>query len=370
MSNATVQVAQALKVAGKPTFLYGAGRFANVTLFGATGFLGRYVASRLGQLNTRCNMPNRGDELEVRHLKPMFALGNTHFPMYNIRDEESVRKAIGNSDIVINLVGKFYETKGLVRTRQPDGSKSRVNFSFEEIHEEWPAKLGRLCHDMGVKQMIHVSALGADPESSSRWYKSKAAGEKAVRAAFQDAIIVRPASMFGDEDRLLNWMAQMGSNFGFVPLLDGGERLLQPVWVQDVAEAIVACIDNDWQDDRLRPDGHTVELAGPAEYTWRELHDFVEDVTGRGHPAVSVPARLAQPVGAIFERLPVLNVRGPLYTLEDAVQQQLDVVATEDPSVLRFDHFDMKPTRIEDVAFNYLYRYRKGGHFTKAKGYH
>lgn len=369
MSNA-LQVAKALKVAGKPTFVYGAGRFANVTIFGATGFLGRYVASRLGQLNTRCNMPNRGDELEVRHLKPMFALGNTYFPMYSIRDEDSIRKAIGNSDIVINLVGKYYETKGLVRTRRADGTKSRVNFGFKEIHEEWPSHLAHLCHDMGVKQLIHVSALGADAQSSSEWYRTKARGEEAVRRAFEDAIIVRPARMFGDEDRLLNWMAQLGSSFGFLPLVDGGEHLVQPVWVQDVAEAIVACIDNDWQDDRLRPDGQVLELAGPAEYTWRELQAFTEDITGRGTPVVSVPAKVAETVGAFFERLPVFNNRGPYYCLEDAVQQQLDIVATDDANVLRFDYFDMKPTRIEDVAFNYLYRYRKGGHFTKARGYH
>ncbi|KAG5180835.1 NADH dehydrogenase [Tribonema minus] len=368
-----LQVSQALKATGQPTYLYGAGRFAKITIFGATGFLGRYVASRLGQLKARTNMPNRGCEMEIRHLKPMFSLGDAHFPFYSIRDETSVRQAIGESDIVINLVGKYYETKHIMKTRRADGTKSRINYGFAEIHEEWPAHLAKLSTEMGVRQLIHVSGMAADEHSDSSWARTKARGEEFVRREFPDATIVRPAPMFGDEDRFLNWLADFGSRYFFLPLADGGEHLLQPVWVQDVAEAIVACVDNDWQDDRLRVEGKTLELAGPHEYTWRELSTFVNDITGLEPRVVGVPHEPLEKIGAFWERLPVLNPRGPHFCMEDAKRQHMDVVMpdlTGRADALTFEHFDIKPTRIEDVAFSYLYRYRKGGHFARTRGYH
>jgi NADH dehydrogenase (ubiquinone) 1 alpha subcomplex subunit 9 len=318
-------------------------------------------------------MPNRGCELEIRHLKPMFSLGDAWFPFYNIRDETSIRQAIGDSDIVINLVGKYYETKHIVKTLRPDGSKSRINYTFKEINEDFPTLLAKLSTEMGVRQLIHVSAMAADASSRSVWAQTKALGEQAVMSEFPDATIVKPAPMFGDEDRLLNWMADMGMNFRCLPLVEGGHHLMQPVWVQDVAETIVGCVDNDWQDSRLCVEGKTIELAGPHEYTWLELAEFVNDIKGYETPIIDVKAKYAELFGAFFEKLPVLNTRGPYYCLEDALRQEVDVIppeTTAERGVLGFDHFNQKPTRIEDVAFSYLYRYRKGGHFVRERGYH
>eukprot|EP00953_Heterococcus_sp_UTEX-ZZ885_P003053 2180-Heterococcus_DN1.PRE.1 len=129
--------------------------------------------------------------------------------------------------------------------------------------------------------------MAADADSKSTWARTKAQGELEVRREFPDATIVRPGKMFGDEDRLLNWIANVPSKLGGLPLIDDGKHLLQPVWVQDVAEAIVGCVDNEWQDSALRVEGKTLELAGPEEYTWRELQALQ-------HRALEVTARLMQ----------------------------------------------------------------------------
>jgi uncharacterized protein YbjT (DUF2867 family) len=276
-------------------------------------------------------------------------------------------------------VGKYYETKGLVKTNRADGTKSRVNYGFDEINREWPGKLAEICYDMGVQKLVHVSAMAADPNSRSEWAKTKAAGESEVHKAFPDATIIRPGKLFGEEDRLLNWIAQMGSKIGGVPLVNGGSGLVQPVWVQDVAEAIVACIDNEWVDRRLRVEGKIIEAAGPEEYTWRELRDFVNDITETDERVFNMHPQLAEVFGSVIERLPVFNTYGPHFCKEDAIQQQTDVVAgtaaakalaegKEAP--LDLDYLGIQPMRIEDAAFSYLYRYREGGHFARVKGYH
>ena len=169
------------------------GRSANsgitATVFGSTGFVGRYLLSELGTCGSRVYAPFRGCELEVRHLKPMFDLGNLGLLPFSPRDEDSIRESLRSSDIVVNLIGKHYETKHVVPTRRADGKLSRVNYSFEDCHVTIPATLARIAREAGVKSFIHVSALSADVESTSRWSQSKSRGEVAVRQAFPEAVI-------------------------------------------------------------------------------------------------------------------------------------------------------------------------------------
>ena len=130
-------------------------------------------------------MPFRGCEMEPRHLKPMFDLGQLGLMPFSPRDEESIKESIRNSDIVINMIGKHYETKHVVPTRREDGELSRVNYSFNETHVEIPRTLARLCKEAGVETFVHVSALAADPNSESAWSRSKYEGELAVRRRTQ-----------------------------------------------------------------------------------------------------------------------------------------------------------------------------------------
>jgi NADH dehydrogenase (ubiquinone) 1 alpha subcomplex subunit 9 len=159
----------------------------------------------------------------------MFDLGRLGLLPFNLQDEDSIRASMADSDIVVNLIGKHYETKGAVPQKRADGSFSRINSSFEDVHVEGAATIARIAGEMGVESLVHVSALAANLDSKSRWNVTKAQGEEAVRAAFPDAIIVKPATVFGAEDRFLNWIAQTLTTYPAFPLLHGGEQLVQPV---------------------------------------------------------------------------------------------------------------------------------------------
>ena len=158
---------------------------------------------------------------------------------FSPRDDESIIAAIKNSDIVINMIGKHYETKHLVPTRREDGKLSRINYSFEEVHVDIAKRIAKLSKDNGVKTFIQVSSLSADINSKSMWSKTKAMGEVAVREAFPGAIVVKPSTVFGPEDRFLNWIADACERFPFFPLLNEGQTLVQPVYAHDVAKALM-----------------------------------------------------------------------------------------------------------------------------------
>jgi NADH dehydrogenase (ubiquinone) 1 alpha subcomplex subunit 9 len=172
----------------------------------------------------------------------MFDLGNLGLMPFSPKDEDSVRESLKNSDIVINLIGKHYETKHIVPTRRADGKLSRVNYTFDDVHVNIPHKIATLAKEAGVKSFIHLSALSADLESASRWSQSKAKGELAVRDAFPEAIIVKPAKVFGHEDRFLNSTAYWARKLGYFPVLDDGRTLLQPVFASDIGKALMQIV--------------------------------------------------------------------------------------------------------------------------------
>lgn len=207
---------------------------------------------------------------------------------YSLRDEDSIKRVLEGTDVVVNLVGKHYDTKHLVPSaRTAEGRLSNVNFALEEVQAEAPAKLARLAKAVGVERFIHVSALGADAASDVRWLRTKGEGEQRLKEAFPTATIVRPGRLFGPEDRLLNWFATNAQAFGVVPLFNGGDALLQPTYVSDVVDAVVKLVE---EGEEAGYDGKVVELANPTNFTWRELMDFTYDV--RSVLCVSPPGSL------------------------------------------------------------------------------
>lgn len=291
--------------------------------------------------------------MEVRHLKPMFDLGQLGLMPFSPRDRESIYEAVRKSDVVINLIGKHYETKHFVPTRRADGSLSRVNYDFEEVNVTIPRILAEISKEAGVESFIHVSALAADPNSASKWARTKAAGEDAVREAFPGAvssfihyflnrscvsyiscprfrvgvqIVVKPATVFGPEDRFLNWIAQTTSSLPFFPLINNGETLVQPISCSDVGKALMAIVDVSrkplWSQNLLAPTllilflcsfffltqgheefaGKTFQLAGPAEYSLKEVAEYVADVTTVKKGLVNVPTALAAKLGSFVEQ--------------------------------------------------------------------
>uniref|UniRef100_A0A8C9WFG9 NADH dehydrogenase [ubiquinone] 1 alpha subcomplex subunit 9, mitochondrial n=1 Tax=Scleropages formosus TaxID=113540 RepID=A0A8C9WFG9_SCLFO len=252
------------------------------TVFGATGFLGRYVVSRLGRVGSQIVIPHRCDQYDTMHLRPMADLGQIIFMEWDARDKDSIKQAIAHSNVVINLVGREWETR---------------NYPFEDVHVTIPQQIARAAKEAGITKLIHLSHLNADIRSPSKYLRTKAVGEEAVKAEFPDAIIMKPSEMFGREDRFFNHFANMRWFGKAVPLIALGKKTVkQPVYVVDVAKAIVNAIKD--------PDsnGKTYALAGPNRYL---LHDLVEYVYAVAHrPFVAYPLVLC------FKYLPGLEDLG------------------------------------------------------------
>lgn len=330
------------------------------TVFGAYGSSGRYIVNELGACGTRVYVPFRGCELEVRHLKPMFDLGQLGLMPFSPRDEGSIEASICNSDIVINMIGKHYETKHIVPTRREDGNLSRINYSFDETHVEIPRRIARLAKKNGVKAFIHVSALAADLESSSKWSQSKARGELAVREEFPEAIIVKAGTVFGAEDRFLNWIAEVADRLPFMPILNDGKTLVQPVHSVDVGKALMQIALKN-----KKYAGKTFQLVGPAEYSYKEVYEFVTDITTKKKPMIDIPVPVASLVGRFSQEL--IN---PVWTEDFAAQLCEDVLPQEGMGYLGFEDLKIDPVSMDKVAFDYLHRYRPGGHFSSVQGYY
>uniref|UniRef100_A0A7S3HC55 NAD-dependent epimerase/dehydratase domain-containing protein n=1 Tax=Spumella elongata TaxID=89044 RepID=A0A7S3HC55_9STRA len=330
------------------------------TVFGAYGFVGRYFVDELGKRGSRVYIPYRGCEMEIRHLKPMFDLGQLGLMPFSPRDRESICEAVKKSDVVINMIGKHYETKHIVPTRRADGNLSRVNYDFEEVNVTIPRILAEISKEAGVESFIHVSALSADLESKSKWSRTKAQGELAVREAFPEAIIVKPATIFGPEDRFLNWIAETTSRLPFFPLIENGQTLVQPISATDVGKALMAIVD---RHDEF--EGKTFQLVGPAEYSFKEVAEYVSDVTSVKKHLINVPTPLAAKVGSFVEQLVQ-----PVLTEDHIAQLREDVLPQQDKGYLGMQDLDLTPVSMDRVAFEFLHRFRPGGHFQLVKGYH
>jgi len=338
-----------------------------VCVFGATGFLGRYVASGLGTNGVLAYIGCRGDEFEYRHLRPLFELGRAKYSFYSSRDRQSMADLISDADIVVNLIGKDYDTKALENTGKFPFLRYKVNTSVAEANVEVPRTIAELCTEMQVDNLIHVSSAAANPSSASEWARTKHAGEEAVLAAYPWATIVRPTQMFGHEDLLLNWFANAANRFPAVPLVNGGHALTQPVWVDDVAKVISRIVD-----DPERFEGRRVDVFGPQDYSYAELAKFVFDITGQDPRLVDVPtAVLKYPASLLqYQGRPDLTPDMVDLMTEDYLPEMTPEGYAAQTRIFTMKDFGIEAVPIEKMAFKYLHRFRSGGHFILAKGYH
>eukprot|EP00521_Asterionellopsis_glacialis_P010049 CAMPEP_0195289318 /NCGR_PEP_ID=MMETSP0707-20130614/5647_1 /TAXON_ID=33640 /ORGANISM="Asterionellopsis glacialis, Strain CCMP134" /LENGTH=389 /DNA_ID=CAMNT_0040349309 /DNA_START=29 /DNA_END=1198 /DNA_ORIENTATION=+ len=341
-----------------------------VAVFGAGGFLGRYVCCQLGTNGVLAYIGNRGDEFELRHLKPMFDLGRSRFAFYSPHDVDSMREVISDADIVINMIGKYYETKAPANTDKFPFIKMKTNFTFEQCNVDIPRTVAELCTEMQVDHMIHVSSAAANPDSSSEWARTKYEGEQAVKEAYPWATIVRPTQLFGPEDKLLNYFANAAGRFPVVPMVDGGHALTQPVYMADVANTIVRICDEPELFE-----GKTVDCFGPTDYSYKELAQFVYDITGQDPTLTEMPKEAVKTFAKVlqYERTPMITPDLVELWSEDYLPQ---MTAEEykaqkgDNKILTMADCGVTATPIEKIAFRYLHRFRAGGHFAIAEGYH
>uniref|UniRef100_A0A452UHL4 NADH dehydrogenase [ubiquinone] 1 alpha subcomplex subunit 9, mitochondrial n=1 Tax=Ursus maritimus TaxID=29073 RepID=A0A452UHL4_URSMA len=253
------------------------------TVFGATGFLGRYVVNHLGRMGSQMIVPYRCDPYDTMHLRPMGDLGQIIFLEWDGRNKDSIRRAVKHSNVVINLVGREWETK---------------NFDFEDIFVKIPQAIAQVSKEAGVEKFIHVSHLNADIKSSSRYLRNKAVGEKEVRDAFPEAIIIKPSDIFGREDRFLNHFANTRW-FGGVPLISlGKETVKQPVYVVDVSKGIINAIKDP--DSR----GKSFAFVGPSRYLLFDLVQYVFAMAHRSFLPYRVPHFAYRWVARLFEMSP------------------------------------------------------------------
>jgi NADH dehydrogenase len=306
--------------------------FETATVFGGSGFVGRYVVRALARAGTRVRIAVRRPE-GAGFLRPMGAVGQITPVAANVRDDDSVRAAVADSRVVVNLVGILYE-----RGRQ----------TFEEVHVRGAQRIARAAAVAGAERLIHVSAIGADARSPSAYGRSKARGEASVREAFPGVTILRPSIVFGPEDDFFNRFAMLARLAPALPLIGGGRTRFQPVFVGDVAAAVAACLD------RAESAGKLYELGGPRVYAFRDLLAYVLEQTGRRRLLAPLPFAAAELQAFFLELLPV-----PPLTRDQVRMLRRDNVAAA--AALGLADLGIEPNALEAIVPEYLQRYRRGG---------
>ncbi len=297
------------------------------SVVGGSGFLGRYIVRRLAALGHIVRVAVRDPEAAL-FLKPMGRVGQVVPLFCDVGHDRGLDRAVEGADVVINLVGILAERRA---------------GDFARIQAEGAGRVARLSAAAGVGALVHVSAIGADAASPSRYASSKAAGEAAVREAFANATILRPSLVFGPEDQFFNRFGALARIAPVMPVIAGDSRF-QPVYAGDVADAVIQAA--------ARPDaaGATYELGGPRIMTFREILGWILAQTGRNRPLINVPQAGAR----LLARLPFSGL-----TRDQLLLLKCDNVA--DPALPGLAELGIVPTPIELIVPAYLARYRKGG---------
>jgi len=311
-----------------------------VTVYGGSGFLGRAVVRALCKRDYRIRVAVRRPEL-AGHLQPLGKVGQIHAVQANLRYPASVAAAMRGAEIAVNLVGILAQS----------GAQT-----FDAVQGEGAGTVAKAVAAAGAR-MVHVSAIGADENSTSRYARSKAAGEQAVLAAVPSATIFRPSVVFGPEDDFTNRFAGLARISPALPLIGGGATKLQPVYVGDVATAIADAVDGKAKA------GSVYELGGPEVLSMREIMEMILSITGRERMLVSLPFGLAKLQALFLQFAP-----GPFKLTGDQVEllRSDNVVSDAARSAgLTLEGLGIAPDSIEGVAPQYLWRFRKAGQFAQ-----
>ena len=308
-----------------------------VTVFGGSGFLGRHVVRALAREGYRVRPAVRRPDL-AGHLQPLGRVGQIHAVQANLRYPASVEAAVRDADIVINLVGILFE---------------RGKQRFEAVQAEGAHNVAQAAAAHGAR-LIHISAIGADAESTALYARTKAAGEAAVRAAVPDATILRPSIVFGPEDDFFNRFASLARIAPALPLIGGGETKFQPVFVGDVARAITRAVGG-WAKG-----GTTYELGGPEVKSFKELMEYVLAVTERKRLLLPLPFGLAKLQAYVLQYLPT-----PLLTPDQVELLRTDNVVSQaaQSEGRTIEALGIAPSAMEAIVPSYLWRFRKAGQF-------
>ena len=307
-----------------------------VCIFGASGFIGRHLIRRLTKKDFRIVAATRSPYLHG-YLKPLGNPGQIDLEKVNLFDEERLRILVKSSDVVINLVGILYETK---------------KQKFEDIHAKFPDLLSKLCSELNIKKLVHISALGINETVSSQYMQSKLKGEKNIINNFNRSVILRPSVIFGPEDKFFNQFASIAEFFPVLPLIGGGLTYFQPIYVGDIAKSIMAVLEKEEINNNI------FELGGPQIFTFKELMKILLKEINKKRFLVPIPFLFAKFQAKILQLLPK-----PLLTTDQVEMLKYDNIVTNKYPTLK--DLKINPKTIESVLPNYIWRFRKGGQFAK-----
>lgn len=314
-----------------------------VTIYGGSGFVGRYIARRMAKEGWRVRVAVRNPN-EALFVKPYGVVGQVEPVFCNIRDDASVAAVMQGADAVVNCVGILEEAgKNTFGAVQADGAE----------------RVARIAAESGVAKLVQISAIGADAESQSEYARTKGEGEAAVVAAFPAAVILRPSIIFGSEDQFFNRFAGM-TRFGPVLPVVGADTKFQPVWVDDVAQAAVAAVTSNAA-------AGVYELGGPDVYTFREMMDVMLGVVKRRRLVLNIPfgiANIIAPIAGAVQFLSLGIVKAPI-TKDQVINLRKDNVVGADSA--GFAAFGIEPTDLEAVLPDYLWRFRPSGQYDAIK---
>lgn len=312
-------------------------------VFGGTGFIGRQVVRELAKAGYTVKVATRVPE-RAFFLKTAGSVGQVVPVACDYNDDDSLMRAVSGCDVVVNCVGILFE-KGRTAT-------------FTRLHAELPARIAAACNAEDVVRYVHISALGAD-KAGSRYARSKRAGEEAVLATFPQATILRPSVVFGPGDEFFTMFARLAIYTPALPLIGGGKTRFQPVYVGDVADAVIQALTLPAQGP-ASPLGTIYELGGPEILSFRDVYDRVLSVTGRQRCFVTLPWGVAKVQGAVMRLLP-----RPLLTPDQVESLKTDNVT--DGAHPGLADLGVNETAIGTILPSYLACYRAGGRFGDKK---
>ncbi|KAF1949783.1 NAD(P)-binding protein [Byssothecium circinans] len=320
---------------GKPILTVSGGRSSlggyTATVFGATGFLGRYIVNRLARSGCTVVVPFR-EEMAKRHLKVAGDLGRVVFLEMDLRNTASIEESVRHSDIVYNLIGRDYPTK---------------NFDLEDVHVAGTERIAEAVAKYDIDRYVHVSSHSAHPDSPSEFYRTKAKGEEVARSIYPETTIVRPAPMFGYEDRLLNRLAGPSN----IITSNWMQERFWPVHVIDVGMALEKMLHDDTTA------AETFELYGPTEYSMAEINELVGKETYHPRRHINIPKPLLKPLFHALNRF----IWWPIGSADEVEREFIDM--TVDPSAKTFKDLDIEPVELKSLTFEYLKGYRSSQYY-------
>ncbi len=295
-------------------------------VFGGSGFIGRQVVRLLAkQPGMQIIVPTR-DPDQAKMLKLMGAVGQIVPVTCRLSDDQQVLAALRGATQVVNLIGILFEPR---------------KHDFAKLHGLWPGRLGLAAQAVGARRLVHVSALGAAADSPAAYARSKAQGEVALRQAMPAAVMLRPSVLFGADDNFLNQFAGLARWSPFLPLIGGGRTKFQPVFVEDVAAAIMAALN------RPQASGKIYELGGPQVLSFKEILEYIMATTGRRRLLLPVPWGLATAMARLLQLMPK-----PLLTVDQVKLLQTDNIVAD--SALGLTALGITPTPLATVAPSFL----------------